>query len=191
MVSLPLLDTIVAMNPGDENFHMASAARRRHGRWCHMSSLRAPSDTLASRSTTRWRSLSKLRCNLAGLVATAEPDGRRPASSSPAAKPPIAAIRLAVSLRSSPYDTVERRPAEVRQMTGQGRRRAEGRGSTAVELLGRGGWRHRYWKNAGHTPTGRRFHPCLVHQRKSVLRGLSGSTGREHDRGVELRSTVS
>ena len=77
------------------------------------------------------------------------------------------------------------------RMTGQGRRRAGGRGSTAVELLGRGGWRHRNWKNAGHTPTGRRFHPCLVHQRKSVLRGLSRSTGREHDRGVELRSTVS
>jgi hypothetical protein len=80
-VSLPLLDAIVAMNPGDENLHLASAARRRHGRWCHMSSLRAPSDTLASRSTTRWRSRSKLRCNLAGLVATAEPDGRRPANS--------------------------------------------------------------------------------------------------------------
>ena len=80
-VSLPLLDAIVAMNPGDENLHLASAARRRHGRWCHMSSLRAPSDTLASRSTTRWRSRSKLRCNLAGLVATAEPDGRRPAKS--------------------------------------------------------------------------------------------------------------
>jgi hypothetical protein len=80
-VSLPLLDAIVAMNPGDENLHLASAARRRHGRWCHMSSLRAPSDTLASRSTTRWRSRSKLRCNLAGLVATAEPDGRRPAYS--------------------------------------------------------------------------------------------------------------
>ena len=80
-VSLPLLDAIVAMNPGDENLHLASAARRRHGRWCHMSSLRAPSDTLASRSTTRWRSRSKLRCNLAGLVATAEPDGRRPATS--------------------------------------------------------------------------------------------------------------
>ena len=38
-VSLPLLDAIVAMNPGDENLHLASAARRRHGRWCHMSSL--------------------------------------------------------------------------------------------------------------------------------------------------------
>jgi hypothetical protein len=81
-VSLPLLDAIVAMNPGDENLHLASAARRRHGRWCHMSSLRAPSDTSASRSTTRWRSPSKLRCSPARLVATAEPDGRRPAKSS-------------------------------------------------------------------------------------------------------------
>ena len=80
-VSLPLLEANVAMNPGDENLHLASTARRRHGRWCHMSSLRAPSDTLASRSTTRWRSRSKLRCNLAGLVTTAEPDGRRPANS--------------------------------------------------------------------------------------------------------------
>ena len=31
-MSLPLLDAIVAMNPGDENLHLASAARRRHGR---------------------------------------------------------------------------------------------------------------------------------------------------------------
>ena len=98
---------------------------------------------------------------------------------------------ITCSQRDAPLRHSRAAPAEVRQMTGQGRRRAEGRGSTAVELLGRGGWRHRYWKNAGHTPTGRRFHPCLVHQRKSVLRGLSGSTGREHDRGVELRSTVS
>jgi hypothetical protein len=30
-LSLPLLDAIVAMNPGDENLHLASAARRRHG----------------------------------------------------------------------------------------------------------------------------------------------------------------
>jgi hypothetical protein len=82
-VSLLLLDAIVAVNPGDENLHLASAARRRHGRWCHMSSLRAPSDTLASRSTTRWRSRSKLRCNLAGLVAIAEPDGRRPGQQQP------------------------------------------------------------------------------------------------------------
>ncbi len=92
-MSLPLLDAIVAMNPGDENLHLASAARRRHGRWCHMSSLRAPSDTLASRSTTRWRSRSKLRCNLAGLVATAEPNGRRPAKSGPSSTPRIAVIR--------------------------------------------------------------------------------------------------
>ena len=92
-VSLPLLDAIVAMYPGDENLHLASAARRRHGRWCHMSSLRAPSDTLASRSTTRWRSQSKLRCNLAGLVATAEPDGRRPAITGRSASSSKAASR--------------------------------------------------------------------------------------------------
>ena len=30
----------------------------------------------------------QLRCNLAGLVATAEPDGRRPAKSSPSSPPP-------------------------------------------------------------------------------------------------------
>jgi hypothetical protein len=94
-VSLPLLDAIVAMNPGDENLHLTSAARHRHGRWCHMSSLRAPSDTLASRSTTRWRSRSKLTCNLTGLVATAEPDGRRPATS---CRPPKKSAR---SRRSS------------------------------------------------------------------------------------------
>jgi hypothetical protein len=31
---------------------------------------------VGSRSTTRWRSRNKLRCNLAELVATAGPDGR-------------------------------------------------------------------------------------------------------------------
>ena len=37
---------------------------------------KARSDTSGSRSTTRWRSRSRLRCSPARLVATAETDGR-------------------------------------------------------------------------------------------------------------------
>src|SRR5436190_12145202 len=46
-----------------------------------MANLRVLSDTSASRWTTRWRSRSKLRCNLAVPVATAGNDGRCPANS--------------------------------------------------------------------------------------------------------------
>ena len=44
--------------------------------------VRAPSDTLGSRSTMRWRSRSRGGLSQAGPVATAEPHGRRPASCS-------------------------------------------------------------------------------------------------------------
>jgi hypothetical protein len=87
-VSLPLLDAIVAMNPGRRE--LASGLRRETPSWPLVSYEFAESLVryLASRSTTRWRSRSKLRCNLAGLVATAEPDGRRAAKSRRSASSP-------------------------------------------------------------------------------------------------------
>jgi hypothetical protein len=74
--SLPLLDVIVAMNPGDDNLHLASPE---DAPWLRASSRlpESPVRYLGIEVVNTLLIAGDRRCNLAAPVATAGPDGRR------------------------------------------------------------------------------------------------------------------